>query len=127
MVLADDITGNGKLDLVVTTQHGNVYLLGTEAPYHPLNTWTSQNQGRNGFTAKVDQGVYVDLHSREHLIDVFGSSFKIAFEIVDLRVGSKNERYNVKVRVTLCSLTYADLLWTKCVVHWNVPYTWSVY
>ena len=39
MILADDITGNGKMDLLVTTRNGNVYVLGTEMPYHPLLAW----------------------------------------------------------------------------------------
>lgn len=38
-VLADDVDGSGTLDLVVSTMNGNVYALGTAAPYHPLKTW----------------------------------------------------------------------------------------
>ena len=42
MVLADDLNADGKMDLVVTTMSGNVYVFGSPAPYHPLNSWTSQ-------------------------------------------------------------------------------------
>ena len=42
MVLADDLNGDGKLDLVVTTMNGNVYVFGSPARYHPLKSWTSQ-------------------------------------------------------------------------------------
>lgn len=41
-VLVDDVDGSGNLDLVVATMNGNVYVLGTEAAYHPLKTWTAQ-------------------------------------------------------------------------------------
>jgi hypothetical protein len=39
MVLADDFTGNGKMDLIVSTRLGTVFILETQAPYHPLNSW----------------------------------------------------------------------------------------
>ena len=39
MVLADDINGNGKTDLLVVTRNGNVFALSTETPFHPLKSW----------------------------------------------------------------------------------------
>ena len=42
MVLADDLNADGKLDLLVTTMNGNVYVFSSPAPYHPLKAWTSQ-------------------------------------------------------------------------------------
>jgi hypothetical protein len=42
MVLADDLDGNGRLDLLVATMNGNVYAFETPAEYHPLKAWTSQ-------------------------------------------------------------------------------------
>lgn len=42
MVLADDLNHDGKMDLVVSTMNGNVYVFGSPAPYHPLKSWTSQ-------------------------------------------------------------------------------------
>ncbi len=42
MVLADDLNADGKLDLLVTTMNGNVYVFSSPAPYHPLKSWTSQ-------------------------------------------------------------------------------------
>ena len=38
----------GKLDLVITTMNGRIIVLGTDTMYHPLRTWTSEFQGRNG-------------------------------------------------------------------------------
>lgn len=42
MVLADDLDGNGRLDLVLTTMNGNVFVFETPAEYHPLKAWTAQ-------------------------------------------------------------------------------------
>ncbi len=36
MVITDDITGNGMMDLVVSTMNGNVIALGTDVEYHPM-------------------------------------------------------------------------------------------
>jgi hypothetical protein len=41
-VLVDDVCGDGNLELLVSTMNGNVYMLQTQAPYHPLKTWSSQ-------------------------------------------------------------------------------------
>ncbi|PRP84827.1 hypothetical protein PROFUN_07481 [Planoprotostelium fungivorum] len=85
MVLAEDITGNGKMDLVVTTRSGRVYLLSTTAPYHPLKPWVSYNQGRNGYTARENlQGIFVRGQNRDTR-DISRESFSVQFEIVDKR------------------------------------------
>ncbi len=42
MVLADDMDGNGRMDLVLATMNGNVYCFETGASYHPLKAWPSQ-------------------------------------------------------------------------------------
>ncbi len=39
MVLVDDFLGNNKLQLVTTSRNGNIFVLGTDIPYHPLKTW----------------------------------------------------------------------------------------
>ncbi len=42
MVLADDLDGNGRLNLVVSTMNGNVYAFETPSAFHPLKAWPSQ-------------------------------------------------------------------------------------
>lgn len=48
-MLADDLDGNGRLDLVLATMNGNVYALETPAEFHPLKAWPSQvcTRGQN--------------------------------------------------------------------------------
>jgi hypothetical protein len=41
-VLADDVDGTGKLDLILATMNGNVYCFQTGARYHPLKAWPSE-------------------------------------------------------------------------------------
>jgi len=98
MVLADDITGNGKMDLVVTTKSGTIYVLSTDATYHPLKSWTSQGLGLNGFTVRDGyQAVYVTEASRGFR-DIVGDQFYLQIHILDNRPKHKEEpHYDVKV------------------------------
>ena len=60
MVLADDLDGNGRLDLVLATMNGNVYCFeaGTSSA-HPLKAWPAQVQASNGFGARFARaGLY---------------------------------------------------------------------
>lgn len=85
MVLAEDISDNGFLDLIVSTRAGNVYILGTKMPYHPLKSWNSELQGRNGFTVRDRfQGIFASSNSRSFR-DISGDHIPIELEIVDLR------------------------------------------
>lgn len=99
-VLADDITGNGKMDLLVSTMNGNIYCLGTQVPYHPLKAVPFQIQSVNGFANRYNfHGIFVSQSSRE-MRDAIGSTFKIEFSITDKRRLSKDSlprRYRVKV------------------------------
>lgn len=42
MVLVDDLNDDGYLDIIITTMNGYIYMFETGAPFHPLNTWTSE-------------------------------------------------------------------------------------
>lgn len=42
MVLADDLDGNGMLDLLLATMNGNLYAFQTAMPANPLPVWPSQ-------------------------------------------------------------------------------------
>ncbi|CAN0204749.1 unnamed protein product, partial [Scytosiphon promiscuus] len=83
MVLADDVDGDGTLDLVVGTMSGEVVALSANVPFHPLNAWSSQVRGPlNGFTHGGYQGVYV-LGSPSDYGEMVGRHFALTFEIVD--------------------------------------------
>lgn len=85
MPLLDDLDNDGKMDLVITTMNGNVYCFETRAPYHPLNTWTSQVHSRNGFTARDNWvGVAATETSRARR-DIGGDYFTVTFDVVDNR------------------------------------------
>ncbi|MEW5304838.1 MAG: hypothetical protein WDW36_007421 [Sanguina aurantia] len=85
MVLADDLDGNGRLDLVLTTMNGNVYVFETPAEYHPLKTWTAQSQGCNGLIARHDYlGIYATKASRAPR-DVAGTKLQVVVQVVDKR------------------------------------------
>ena len=88
------------MDLLVTTMTGNVFLFGTEVPYHPLKAWQSYGHGLNGFTAKENyHGIYFEDYSR-HVGDVFAEFVDIDFTIVDIRPNKEgNRRYIVKLYV----------------------------
>merc|ERR1711871_739035 len=85
MTLADDVTGRGKMELIVSTMNGNIHLFETSTPYHPLRSWTSREQGGNGFAARERyQGIFVSTDTRGYR-DIHGKTFSLHFEIVDER------------------------------------------
>jgi len=95
MVLADDVTGDGKLDLVATTMAGNVFCFGTNVKAEPHKTWPSQSRGPNGLTSGEWRAIKVDGVSRINR-DVIGSTFVIQFEIHDMATKLPALRDNYK-------------------------------
>jgi len=98
MILADDLTANGFIDLLVTTQEGHVYCLSTGAPLaYTSSAWRSRLAGRNAFATGVWQGVRLieDTKRRHH---VSGNQFTFSFEIIDERPArGPNARYQVSL------------------------------
>lgn len=43
--LADDLDGDGRLELLVASMGGDLYAVATPAPAHPLRAWTAAAQG----------------------------------------------------------------------------------
>jgi len=93
-VLIDDVDGNGKLDLVITTMNGRIIVLGTDTKYHALRTWTSEFQGRNGFAAREGAvGIYA-LDSTRKRGDISGQSLPFQFTIEDNTRGQGDPRHS---------------------------------
>lgn len=96
MVLADDLSGDGRVELVVSTMNGNVFAFAVDAPCHPMAAWPSQSRGagnaappllmrtrltlaagRNTLLTRFGyHGIYVQPHSRVFR-DVLGAHVTI--------------------------------------------------
>ena len=117
MPLVDDLTGNGKMDLVLATMNGVVYAYESlDTPYDPLHAWTSQVHSVNNMAARCGAAFGVRGVDRGYH-DVRGERIDVPFEILDTREivvpigkdtkGSKDQRtlishgpYKVTVTVT---------------------------
>jgi hypothetical protein len=113
MVLADDLAGSGRLDLLVTTVGGTLYAVRTAAAFHPLKAWPAQAPGAGaaGCTARWGwQGVHATRESRLPR-DVRGDAVPVRFAVVDRRPalpgGARRGPY--KVSVTLQGVGAKDL------------------
>mmetsp|Transcript_36612 Transcript_36612/g.46648 ORF Transcript_36612/g.46648 Transcript_36612/m.46648 type:complete len:884 (-) Transcript_36612:93-2744(-) len=98
-VLAEDVAGDGLLDLLVSTTGGEVIALSTNLPSHPLNTWSAELRDRvNGFTHGSHQGIYVLDHLTKYT-SILSQFIPVTFEIVDERRNLKEgeARYNVVI------------------------------
>jgi hypothetical protein len=99
MVLADDVTGNGKMDLVVTTIQGGVYVFETQALFDPLNSWPSKTKGVNVATAGLHHvGISITPSYRQPR-DVRGDRFQLQFVIEDSRQNVTAQQYTVNVYI----------------------------
>lgn len=83
-VAIDDFTGDGKLDVVVTSATGHVFCLSTEHTYHPLSTWSTPWSG--GTRVASNYGLHGIFATNREPRDLSGSTFPVRFEIVDKRV-----------------------------------------
>ena len=89
MPLAEDMDGDGLMDLVVVTMNGGVFCFGTREPHHPLKTWPAHVQAANGLTARHNfQGIFALPDSRRPR-DVGGETLRVQFEIVDRRAQAR--------------------------------------
>lgn len=98
MILADDITGNGMLDLLVTTINGGVYVFETSTPFTPTNAWPSKTKGVNGCTASTNYvGVFIAAPYRVPR-EIQGDTFTTQVTIFDQRPAG-TRRYTLDVYI----------------------------
>lgn len=118
-VLADDLTGNGKLDLLLATMNGVLYCLETSTPAAPaeqartgaaMRAWRSQAQGHNVFQQRENwQGVAIlspePAAGRGGDVapsgprQLSGESFTLEFEILDARRKPSTRVHAVSLRL----------------------------
>lgn len=99
MVLADDVLGNGQMDLVVTTINGGVYVFETTTPYTAMNAWPSKTKGVNGFSASGNYvGIAISPQFRRFR-NVQGDTFQVEFTIYDYRPPAAKRSYVVDITV----------------------------
>merc|ERR1711871_1182924 len=100
--LADDVTGDGYLDIVLGTMNGQVLVLETLVPYHPMNSWSSFPKDRgNGFTLGAT-GVSVPLSQRQVFQQVSqvksGNTLSMTIDIWDKNhKNPENQKYIVSI------------------------------
>eukprot|EP00882_Tetradesmus_deserticola_P011585 GHRQ01012257.1.p2 GENE.GHRQ01012257.1~~GHRQ01012257.1.p2 ORF type:complete len:312 (+),score=119.86 GHRQ01012257.1:2070-3005(+) len=115
-VLVDDLAGDGKLELLVATMNGNVYMLQTQQRYHPAKTWSSQVQGINGLVARWGYFGFVATSEGRQLRDVAGQHLQVQVELWDARTLLHNgvpidesQRGPYNVTVTLKGVGVAEM------------------
>jgi hypothetical protein len=110
MVLADDLAGTGRLDLLVTTTGSTLYSIRTAATYQPLKAWTSQSLGgASPLVARWNwEGVYTMADSRVPR-DVRGEYVPVRFKVVDRRPKVNGKKGPYKVSATLQGVGVKDM------------------
>lgn len=108
-VLADDLSEDGRLELLVSTMNGNFLAFATDTPYHPLNSLPAQSDAGAG-TAFRDgyHGVHF-LEGSHKFRDVVGDSVELRFAIVDNRpVPAAKRSYDVRIAAGRIDLFRGD-------------------
>ncbi len=100
-VLSDDLTGNGRMDLLVATTEGNLLCIETSTPHAPTRAWLPDSQGRN--VAQMREGwVSIQVVGRRGRRGVprvvMGESFDLDVVIRDARA-LRAPRYQLEVRM----------------------------
>ena len=102
MPLVDDVTGDGYMDVILGTMNGQVLVLETLVPYHPMNAWSSFPKDRgNGFTHGAT-GVSVPLFQKRQFEQVSqvksGNKLSMTIDIWDLNHKNAEEQlYTVTI------------------------------
>eukprot|EP00760_Papus_ankaliazontas_P003540 PhM_4_TR11621/c1_g1_i1/m.77005 len=104
MVLAEDVNGNGMLDLVVSTMNGNIYVIETATKFHPSKAWRTFPHSLNVMSSREIRGLGIAVEEESRVYrDVVGDHFKIMFTITDNRRSVSNgllsPEYHVMIKI----------------------------
>ena len=98
-ILADDLTANGKVDLLLASMNGNLFCFETHTPAAPLRSWRSQAQGRNVWQQREGfQGIVIEgAGGRHEPRRIAGATFDLEFTILDVRNAPASRWYQIEV------------------------------
>lgn len=109
MVLADDLSSSGEMDLLVSTVRGNIYSIRTTSQFHPLKIRNALFPGvseASYITRWNWAGIYATAGSRIPR-DIRGSHVQVRFTIMDKRpsiypkeVDGKLEKKKISYKIT---------------------------
>lgn len=93
MVLADDLTGDGKMDLLVAGRLGNIFCLSTPAPFDPELVVRSGEPGVMGGW----HGIHIEASRQQ--VSVYGDSFSFDYHLLDKRPLPKPHNYRISLKM----------------------------
>ena len=115
-LLLDDVTGDGFFDLVIGTMSGQLIVMESSIPYHPLSAWSSFPRGRlNGFTVG-QTGISVPIMERNRLKrtdiladskDLSSGEITLRFDIWDTRSPPLKDEANSLLNQRRYSVTFS--------------------
>ncbi len=112
MVLTDDLSSSGEMDLLVSTVRGNIYSVRTTSQYHTLKTRDSLLPGLSE-TSYVTRwnwaGIYASAGSRIPR-DISGSNIQVRFTIMDKRASSYPKEIDGKLEQKKISYKISAIL-----------------
>eukprot|EP00211_Chloroparvula_japonica_P002762 CAMPEP_0119155724 /NCGR_PEP_ID=MMETSP1310-20130426/51895_1 /TAXON_ID=464262 /ORGANISM="Genus nov. species nov., Strain RCC2339" /LENGTH=519 /DNA_ID=CAMNT_0007148327 /DNA_START=6 /DNA_END=1565 /DNA_ORIENTATION=+ len=109
-MLADDLIGNGNMDVLVTTTTGELVAIGTDTPYSPLNSKYSEAHGGR---TRIHRAGYLGIAatSKELVRRECDERLSLRFTITDQRRtpnARSASRESYKITVTRGSTVYAQ-------------------
>lgn len=109
MILADDVTGRGQMELVLLSDNRKVALLETNIRYDPRRAWRWEDPSGGGQGASIapqNQLIVVVHRPREAagssaIREIVGTEFRVVFEIIDGRLTAPDSRFRDEYRVRI--------------------------
>lgn len=112
MVLTEDLTSSGEMDLLVSTVRGNIYSIRTTSQYHPLKTRNALFPGlsESSYVTRWNwAGIYASAGSRIPR-DVRGANIQVRFTVMDKRASSYPKEVNGKLESKKISYKISAIL-----------------
>jgi hypothetical protein len=113
-IVADDVTGDGLVELIVAGRSGDIFALATREPAVGTNRWPSAENGLSGGTLTTLEHRGVRLLTGRDSPWLHGSEIQVEFDIIDK--GPRNpppavptlDRYRITVTLSNASVELAS-------------------